>query len=179
MEKTFIWQDSNSDNKVNVGDLISYSITISNTGDSTVSNYTLEDTFKNSLGTDLTYTGQPALVSASQGSSVGTIKSGEKQVYSAQFIINDLAFSTPFISNSMKVIGDSNGLTDNVSDTSNDGDDTDGNTEDDPTITEMEPDGKIEATKTFEILDSDGDGETSVGDVIRFIIQIENIEIQL
>ena len=39
----------------------------------------------------------------------------------------------------------------------------------------MEPDGKIEATKTFEILDSDGDGETSVGDVIRFIIQIENI----
>ena len=75
----------------------------------------------------------------------------------------------------MKVIGDSNGLTDNVSDTSNDGDDTDGNTEDDPTITEMEPDGKIEATKTFEILDSDGDGETSVGDVIRFIIQIENI----
>ena len=175
VEKTFIWQDSNSDNKVNVGDLISYSITISNTGDSTVSNYTLEDTFKNSLGTDLTYTGQPALVSASQGSSVGTIKSGEKQVYSAQFIINDLAFSTPFISNSMKVIGDSNGLTDNVSDTSNDGDDTDGNTEDDPTITEMEPDGKIEATKTFEILDSDGDGETSVGDVIRFIIQIENI----
>ena len=175
VEKTFIWQDSNSDNKVNVGDLISYSITISNTGDSTVSNYTLEDTFKNSLGTDLTYTGQPALVSASQGSSVGTIKSGEQQVYSAQFIINDLAFSTPFISNSMKVIGDSNGLTDNVSDTSNDGDDTDGNTEDDPTITEMEPDGKIEATKTFEILDSDGDGETSVGDVIRFIIQIENI----
>ncbi|MDA9660606.1 DUF11 domain-containing protein [Flavobacteriaceae bacterium] len=175
VEKTFIWQDSNSDNKVNVGDLISYSITISNTGDSTVSNYTLEDTFENSIGTDLTYTGQPALVSASQGSSVGTIKSGEKQVYSAQFIINDLAFSTPFISNSIKVTGDSNGLTDNVSDTSNDGDDTDGNTEDDPTITTMEPDGKIEATKTFEILDSDGDGETSVGDVIRFIIQIENI----
>ena len=65
----------------------------------------------------------------------------------------------------MKVIGDSNGLTDNVSDTSNDGDDTDGNTEDDPTITEMEPDGKIEATKTFEILDSDGDGVGDNSDV--------------
>ena len=79
------------------------------------------------------------------------------------------------MTNSIKVTGDSNGLTDNVSDTSDDGDDTDGNTEDDPTITFMEPDGKVEATKTFEIIDSDGDGETSVGDVIRFIIQIENI----
>ena len=69
MEKTFIWQDSNSDNKVNVGDLISYSITISNTGDSTVSNYTLEDTFKNSLGAR-SYNSQPALVSASKGSLV-------------------------------------------------------------------------------------------------------------
>ena len=43
MKKTFIWQDSNSDSKVNIGDLISYSITVTNTGDSTIKNYTLED----------------------------------------------------------------------------------------------------------------------------------------
>ena len=46
---------------------------------------------------------------------------------------------------------------------------------DDPTITTMQPNGAIEATKTYELIDTDGDGETGVGDVVRFIIQLENI----
>ena len=115
--KSQIWQDVNSDGMVNIGDLINYTITISNTGDSTIFNYTLNDTFVNSIGQVLTYSGQPGLVSRSGVSPVsdaGTLKSGEQHVYSAQFIINETAFAAPFISNSMTVIGDSNGFTSNV-----------------------------------------------------------------
>jgi uncharacterized repeat protein (TIGR01451 family) len=36
VSKSQIWQDVNSDNKINIGDLINYTITISNTGDSTI-----------------------------------------------------------------------------------------------------------------------------------------------
>ena len=39
--KSQIWQDVNGDNKINIGDLINYTITISNTGDSTIFNYVL------------------------------------------------------------------------------------------------------------------------------------------
>ena len=173
--KSQIWQDVNSDGMVNIGDLINYTITISNTGDSTIFNYTLNDTFVNSIGQVLTYSGQPGLVSRSGVSPVsdaGTLKSGEEHVYSAQFIINETAFAAPFISNSMTVIGDSNGFTSNVSDTSDDPTTVD---PDDPTITTMRPNGAIEATKTYELIDTDGDGETGVGDVVRFIIQLENI----
>ena len=100
----------------------------------------------------MSYSGQPGLVSRSGVSPVsdaGTLKSGEQHVYSAQFIIDETAFSAPFISNSMKVTGDSNGFTGNVSDTSDDPDTVE---LDDPTITVMEPNGAIEATKTFELI---------------------------
>ena len=122
----------------------------------------------------MSYSGQPGLVSRSgvnPVSDAGTLQSGEQHVYSAQFIIDEVAFSAPFISNTMKVTGDSNGFTANVSDTSDDPNTVE---LDDPTITFMEPSGAIEATKTFELLDSNGDGETGVGDVVRFVIQIEN-----
>ena len=37
----------------------------------------------------------------------------------------------------------------------------------------MEPDSSIEATKTYEIIDN-GNGTTGVGDIIKFIINVEN-----
>ena len=61
-----------------------------------------------------------------------------------------------------------------MSDTSDDGDDTDGNTENDPTITVMTPQSAVEVTKTFSVID-DGNGEINVGDIIRFNIEVENI----
>ena len=82
----------------------------------------------------MSYSGQPGLVSRSGVTPVSDAEhlNQVQHVYSAQFIIDEIAFSAPFISNSMKVTGDSNGFTGNVSDTSDDPDTVE---LDDPTIT--------------------------------------------
>ena len=132
----------------------------------------------------MSYSGQPGLVSRSgvtPVSDAGTLQSGEQHVYSAQFIIDEIAFSAPFISNSMKVTGDSNGFTGNVSDTSDDGDDSDGNTEDDMTIVEMTSASsqttifpELEVIKSAVVSDTGNDGN-NLGDVITFFITIKNV----
>ena len=66
------------------------------------------------------------------------------------------------------------GNSNNVSDASDDGDDTDGNTEDDVTELSITPSPSIEITKTAAVTDSNGDGETGLSDVINYTFKIEN-----
>ena len=66
------------------------------------------------------------------------------------------------------------GRTNNVSDTSDDGDDTDGNTTDDATETAITPVPLVEATKTAVITDSNSNSITDLGDVIVYTITVEN-----
>ena len=101
------------------------------------------------------------------------MKVSETAIYTAQFIINATAYNAEFIANTVTVTADAIGLTGNVSDTSDDGDDTDGNTEDDPTITVMTPQSAVEVTKTFTVID-DGNPDITVGDIVRFNIAVEN-----
>ena len=105
---------------------------------------------------------------------IGSLKSCEFATYIGLFTINATAFAAERISNTATVTANAGGLTENVSDTSDDGDDTDGNTTDDPTVTIMEPTPSIEVTKTAILSDSNGSGQTDVGDSIKFIISIEN-----
>ena len=60
-----------------------------------------------------------------------------------------------------------------VSDTSDDGDDTDGNTEDDPTIVITDRVQVIEVTKNASITDN-GDGVNGVEDIITYTIKVKN-----
>ena len=105
--------------------------------------------------------------------SLGNLKVGEHAIYVATFIINQAAYVRPFIQNKVDVVANAQGLTGNVTDTSNDADYNDGNIVDDPTVTYMTPDADIEVTKTYQIIDN-GNGTTGVGDIIKFIITVEN-----
>ena len=60
-----------------------------------------------------------------------------------------------------------------VYDLSDDGDNFDGNTTDDETITELTFDPSIEVTKTYSII-GDGDDDPEVGETIQFTINVKN-----
>merc|ERR1712170_198111 len=75
-------------------------------------------------------------------------------------------------SNSVLADGDSPADT-NVDDTSDDGDDTDGNTEDDPTETVISQDPMLAIEKTSS-LDLGADGIATVGDIITYTYTITN-----
>ncbi|RPG54724.1 MAG: DUF11 domain-containing protein, partial [Flavobacteriales bacterium TMED96] len=171
--KTATVNDTNSNSKTDANDIITYTITVENTGDTEVNSITFNDVITTSRGDQLSLTANPARISTSAGSPVGTLKVSETAIYTAQFIINATAYNAEFIANTVTVTADAIGLTGNVSDTSDDGDDTDGNTEDDPTITVMTPQSAVEVTKTFTVID-DGNPDITVGDIVRFNIAVEN-----
>ena len=135
--------------------------------------FTFNDIITTSNGNQLSLTANPARISTSDGSPVGTLKVSETAIYTAQFIINATAYNAEFIANTVTVTADAIGQSGNVSDTSDDGDDTDGNTENDPTITVMTPQSAVEVTKTFTVID-DGNSDITVGDIVRFNIAVEN-----
>ena len=78
------------------------------------------------------------------------------------------------VDNTVTVTASSTGQSNNVSDTSDDGDDTDGNTTDDITELVINPDPIIEATKVASVTDTNGNGVTDLGDVITYTITVEN-----
>jgi uncharacterized repeat protein (TIGR01451 family) len=61
-----------------------------------------------------------------------------------------------------------------VSDTSDDGDDNDGNTTDDSTDVSISPKPSVEATKTATVSDTNGSGLNDPGDIIIYTITVEN-----
>ncbi len=171
--KTATVNDTNSNSRTDINDIITYTITVLNNGETTLTGISFNDVITTSLGAQLSLTANPARISTSDGSPVGTLKVSETALYTAQFIINQTAYDAEFISNTVTVTANSIGLTGNVSDTSDDGDDSDGNTVDDPTVTIMTPNSEIEATKTYTVID-DGNGSIDVGDIIKFNITVEN-----
>ena len=94
-----------------------------------------------------------------------TIEPGEKVELSVEYTITQQDVNAGSVSNSVYLIA----ATHNVSDTSDDGDDTDGNTLDDPTVTILDTQRQIELSKTTSITDN-GDGVLGVGDVIVYSI---------
>ncbi|MDG2396558.1 MAG: hypothetical protein P8M03_02770, partial [Flavobacteriaceae bacterium] len=166
--------DTNSNTKVDLGDIITYTINVSNTGNTAITGISFADVITTSLGAQLSLNAPPARIFTSNGSDVGTLKVGEYATYIALFTINATAFAAEKLSNTATVTANAGGQTGNVSDTSDDGDDTDGNTTDDPTETTMEPTPGIEVTKTAILNDDNGNSTTDVGDSIKFIIIIEN-----
>ena len=74
----------------------------------------------------------------------------------------------------MLATASSPGQSNNVTDTSDDGDDTDGNTVDDSTVTNITPVPVLEATKTASITDVNSNGVTDLSDIITYTITAEN-----
>ncbi|CAM4172304.1 T9SS type B sorting domain-containing protein [Zobellia nedashkovskayae] len=124
----------NFSNPVSIGDTVNYTITVENTGNVTLDNIDLTDTFSDIDSNNLTLTSPPAFSSSSLSSLEGTLLPGETATYLASFSLTTPVLQTGGIINQISVLADSPYGTDDVDDISDDGVDTDGNVEDDATI---------------------------------------------
>ena len=135
----------NGDGIDGVGDQIVYTITVENTGNVPLENLVLVDTFTAIDGTPLTLDSGPTFGSASMGSAAGDLQIGETATYTATFTLTIEAVSGGGVSNSVEATGlpvygpGVPGVPAPVSDVSDDGIDTDGNTADDPTELAIAP----------------------------------------
>ena len=171
--KTATITDNNSDGNTGAGDTIVYTITVQNTGGTTLSNITLNDVLTDGNGTSLSLTAGPSFVSNSASSAQGTLAVNEIGTYTATYTISNAVENTSSVNNRVTVTASSPGQSNNVTDVSDDGDDSDGNTEDDQTVVTIDPVPVLEVTKTASVTDN-GDGYTGPGDVINYVITVEN-----
>ena len=165
--------DLNQNGINDVGDRIDYIITVENKGNITVSGLTYVDTLSDASGRELILTTQPTFVSSSQNSPQGILAQSEIATYTASYLIGQRAADSGVIRNSVVFRGNSPGQIGDVFDVSDNGDDTDGNSEDDLTKVFTVSNVVMEVTKTAEITDN-GDGETGAGDIITYTIIVEN-----
>ncbi|WP_330444544.1 gliding motility-associated C-terminal domain-containing protein [Flavivirga abyssicola] len=121
---------------IELGDEITYTIEVENTGNVTLTSISLVDTFTDINGNPLTLTEGPVFDDADLGSAEGTLLVGEIATYTATFEITQQAINSGGVRNSVEASGISPSF-ETVTDVSDDGDDVDGNTEDDPTETEL------------------------------------------
>ena len=170
--KTSTITDNNGDNSYGVGDTVVYTIKVVNTGNLDFTSVVLEDVLSKINGGTLALTVTPTFKSSTLGSDAGSLKVSETATYVASYTIAQEAIDGGGLSNQVSVTADS--LTASVTDLSDDGIDNDGNTVDDPTENILFGTLSLEATKTATVTDVDGDGEDSLGDIINYIISVEN-----
>ena len=163
--KTASVTDVDTSGTTSIGDIITYTITVSNTGDTPLNNITITDVLSGldtgtlSLSTSLTH------VSSSLGSASDTLAIGEFSTFTATFTVNDDAYYFGGTRNLASVQADAPrviGGTQTVTDTS-------------ANVDHPIEDPLIEVTKTVSHTDTDGDGEVSVGDVLVYNVTLENI----
>ena len=138
-----------------------------NKGNVVVSGVTLADTLTDGNGGSLTLTGGPSFVSATASSTQGTITVGETATYTASYTIAQGTVDSGSVANTLQVTASSPGKNNDVTDTSDDGDDTDGNTTNDPTVVEITASPSVEVTKTATVTDN-GDGIIGASDTIVY-----------
>ncbi len=127
-------------------DTISYTITVENTGDVPLSGISLTDTLTNNDGTILSPS-IPAFVSSSAGSPAGSLIAGETATYSLSYSITQADIDSGGLANTVRA--DANAFTGGtVFDVSDDGDDGDGNTVNDPTVDPIITAPSLTVTKT-------------------------------
>ncbi|MTE27258.1 DUF7507 domain-containing protein, partial [Winogradskyella ouciana] len=156
-----------------LGDEMTYTITVTNTGNVTLDSVGIVDTFTDANGNTLTLASGPTFVSSDAGSAEGTLQVGETATYEATYIVQQDAVDAGGFQNSIVASGDSPAGT-TVNDTSDDDDDTDGNTEDDPTVTIILEDPSIETVKTVMITNDVAPAGASLGDEMTYTITVTN-----
>ncbi|WP_435257224.1 beta strand repeat-containing protein [Thioclava sp. FR2] len=148
-----------------VGDVVGYVITVENTGNVTLSSVTPVDTLSDASGTVQALDAAPLLVSGDDGNALLDV--GETWTYTAGVTLTQAMIDTGGLSNTVTVEATApNGTP--VSDVSDDGNDTDGNTVDDPTVTTLGVGRLMSASKSAD--------RTSVvvGETVTFTLTFEN-----
>ena len=137
-----------------MGDIIYYSIIVENTGNVPLTNISLVDTFIDLNGNSLSLSTEPYFSGADLGSVEGELLVGEKATYNADYVIAQEAINGGGVSNSVFASGLTSN-SENITDVSDDGDDQDGNTTDDPTETSIQA---TDCIKVYTEFSPNGDG---------------------
>ncbi len=153
------------------GDTVSFTITVLNNGNVTLDTVAVVDTLTRADGTPLMVgvTG-PTFTGADAGSAEGVLLVGETATYTLGYLLTQEDVDAGGIRNTVIASGiDPNG--DPVSDVSDNGDNTDGNTTDDPTIMLIVPTPGLDVVKTLLTANLDS---LAPGDEVRFGITAQN-----
>ena len=161
----------NGNNYLDKGDIIQYSIAVINTGDVTLSDLTLTDTFKDINNNTISLDFGPTFSGASLGSAQGLLQVSETATYTALYVIKQSAVDEGGVKNFAFITASSPGQTANVTDTS---DDPSTNQIDDATITSITSTPSLEVTKTVSSTDNNNNGIIDAGDVLYYTIDIIN-----
>ncbi|SFR64384.1 beta strand repeat-containing protein [Litoreibacter janthinus] len=131
------------------GELVTFQITATNTGNVTLTGVTAataDDTLLRADNTPLTLTSGPSFQSSTEGSTAGTLIPGETATYVASYRLVQEDIDAGGINNAAIVRG-SPPLGGPVSDATDNGDDGDGNTEDDVTTLVIPADPELSVSK--------------------------------
>ena len=146
----------------NIGDKIVFTITVSNTGNDQIDGLTFVDTLTSARGGPLSLDSTPVFVSGTNASTATTLTVGGVITYTATFTVNQLSLDEGGVYNTITFSGSSarnpNPAEDDTKDVSDDGDDTDGNTEDDPTFFAVGLDNDQDGIPDLLDIDDDNDG---------------------
>ncbi len=130
----------NLDGLDSICDVVTYTITVENIGNVPLTNVAVVDTLTDLNGDSLDLTTGPTFEPALSDAPEGELAPGEIATYSATFVLDLQAINARGVSNTVLATGDGfdgsgpPGAPVEVSDVSDDGIDSDGNTEDDPTV---------------------------------------------
>jgi uncharacterized repeat protein (TIGR01451 family) len=132
---------------VAVNDVVNYTLQVENTGNVTLDDVGITDTMTRNLNGRVVTLDTPfALVPASDLDSDGRLDVDETWVYTATFTLTQADLNAQGVSNSVTIdaVGPDNVPVDDTSDNGNDGD---GNTEDDPTVVSITSEPRLVVTK--------------------------------
>ena len=150
-----------------------YLITVKNTGNSLLTGVGIVDTLTDGNGGTLSLTSGPTFNSSSASSAQGTLTVNEIASYTATYTIGQAVAYTGCINNTVLGTASSPGNSNNVTDTSDNGNDGDGNTTNDATVVQITPSPSMEVTKSVTVLEN-GDGTLGVGDTVKYLIKVNN-----
>ncbi|MHA6268279.1 DUF7507 domain-containing protein [Aliiroseovarius sp. CAU 1755] len=130
-----------------VGGLVDYSLSVANTGNVTLRNVNVVDQMQSLLGAVTALDAPFALDPASDLDSDGELDVGEVWTYTASVTLRQIDLNHAGLSNQVTVTADGPAGSGQATDVSDDGDDSDGNTVDDPTIFDVVVDPQLTVVK--------------------------------
>ena len=155
-----------ADRVVRADDIIDYTITITNTGNVTLTDLAVVDELTDGAGNDLVMTSDPT-----NQWTIASLAPGAVQTYTPYYTIGSAAVLTGSISNVVTVTGDTPNGTDDITAISDDPNDT--TSGQDPTVVETDLFASITVTKQDQLID-DGDDQSGVGDLIEYTVTVTN-----
>ena len=154
-----------------LGDTVVFEIKATNTGNVTLNSVAVaSDTLLRADNTPLTLTSGPTFLSADDGSLSGTLKVDETATYRVTYVLTQADIDAGGISNSAVVSGRPP-FGSPVTDVTDDGNDADGNTVNDPTVFDIPSDPSLSLSKA---LSSGGPTFDQAGDVLTYTFTVEN-----